>query len=448
MRMAKTHNPVAPIVLGFVMRIPISAVLPDTGTAEIAGWVHEVRDLGGLAFFLIRDRTGIIQVTIPKKKASEAVLSAIKEVSRESVVRVSGIVKAIDKAPGGRELVPECFEIISRSESPMPLDVVEKVPADLDTRLDARFLDARKPRVSAIFQIRSTAMRAVHDFLFAREFIAITTPKIVAAATEGGTELFPIAYFEKEAFLNQSPQLYKQMMMAAGFERVFEIGPIFRAEEHNTTKHLNEATSIDIEVSFADHHAVMALLEELVSTVYETVAEECEDQLANLEIPDLPLPETPFPRLPYTEAIGIAQRKTGEEMQFGDDIGTIAEKAIGDEMGSHYFIVDWPAQTRPYYAMPYEHDPVLCKAFDLMHPRMELASGAQRVHQHDLLVRQLQAKGLNPDNFEFYLNPFRYGMPPHAGWGLGAERLVMTMLGLPNIREAVLFPRDRHRMVP
>jgi aspartyl-tRNA synthetase len=168
----------------------------------------------------------------------------------------------------------------------------------------------------------------------------------------------------------------------------------------------------------------------------------------NLEIPDLSIPEPPFPRLPYAEAIGIAQRKTGEEMRFGDDIGTIAEKAIGDEMGRHYFIVDWPSQTRPYYAMPHEHDPVICKAFDLMHPRMELASGAQRVHQHDLLVRQLQAKGLNPDNFEFYLNPFRYGMPPHAGWGLGAERLVMTMLGLPNIREAVLFPRDRHRMVP
>jgi len=430
------------------MRIPIREVLPDTGAAEIAGWVHEVRDLGGLAFFLIRDRTGIIQVTVPKKKATDAVLSAIKGVSRESVVRVSGVVKAIDKAPGGRELVPECFEIISRSESPMPLDVVEKVPADLDTRLDARFLDARKPRVAAIFQIRSAAMHAVLEFLFARGFIAITTPKIVAAATEGGTELFPIAYFEKEAFLNQSPQLYKQMMMAAGFERVFEIGPIFRAEEHNTTKHLNEATSIDIEVSFADHHAVMALLEEMVTAVYETVAGECEDHLVKLEIPDFTVPEPPFPRLPYTEAIGIAQRKTGEEMRFGDDIGTVAEKAIGDEMGRHYFIVDWPTQTRPYYAMPHEHDPVICKAFDLMHPRMELASGAQRVHQHDLLVRQLQAKGLNPDNFEFYLNPFRYGMPPHAGWGLGAERLVMTMLGLPNIREAVLFPRDRHRMVP
>jgi aspartyl-tRNA synthetase len=291
-------------------------------------------------------------------------------------------------------------------------------------------------------------MRLVQEFLFERGFISITTPKIVAAATEGGTELFPIAYFEKEAFLNQSPQLYKQMMMAAGFERVFEIGPIFRAEEHNTTKHLNEATSIDIEVSFTDHHGVMALLEDLVTAVYARVAETCSDHLGHLGLPDLAVPELPFPRLPYTEAIGIAQRKTGEEIRFGDDIGTLAEKAIGDEMGTHYFIVDWPSQTRPYYAMPHDHDPAICRAFDLMHPRMELASGAQRVHQYDMLIRQLQAKGLNPDNFGFYTDPFRYGMPPHAGWGLGAERLVMTMLDLPNIREAVLFPRDRHRMVP
>ncbi|HUU76163.1 MAG TPA: aspartate--tRNA(Asn) ligase [Methanoregulaceae archaeon] len=430
------------------MRIPVSEVTPQTKEAEIMGWVHEVRDLGGLAFFLIRDRTGIIQVTIPKKKVEESVLSIIKEVSRESVVRVRGQVKAIDKAPGGRELIPDTFEIISRSDSPMPLDVVEKVPAELDTRLDSRFLDARRPRVSAVFEIRSAVMQAVHEFLFHKGFMHISTPKIVAAATEGGTELFPIAYFEKEAFLNQSPQLYKQMLMGAGFEKVFEIGPIFRAEEHNTTKHLNEATSIDVEVSFSDHNDVMKLLEELIVHVYRFVDDNCQMPLQNIEIGDFTVPESPFPRLAYREAIEIASAKTGELFEYGDDIGTAAEKAIGVEMGGHYFIVDWPTEIKPYYAMPYDHDPSVCKAFDLMHPRMELSSGAQRVHQHDLLVRQIASKGLNPDNFEFYLTPFRYGMPPHAGWGLGAERLVMTMLGLSNIREAVLFPRDRHRLVP
>jgi aspartyl-tRNA synthetase len=428
--------------------MPIRSVTPKTGRAEVTGWVHEVRDLGGLAFFLIRDRTGIIQVTVPKKKAGPAVLAAARQVSRESMVRVAGTVRAIDKAPGGRELVPDTFEILSSAESPLPLDVVEKVPAELDTRLDARFLDLRRPRVGAVFQIRSAAMQAMDTFFFTNGFIQITTPKIVAAATEGGTELFPIAYFDKEAFLNQSPQLYKQMMMAAGFEKVFEIGPIFRAEEHNTTKHLNEATSIDIEVSFAGHHEVMRILEEVIVHTYAHVKATCADQLANLDLDGFSVPEVPFARLQYSEAIEIAARKIEEPVRYGDDISTAAEKAIGEEMGAHYFIVDWPTDIRPYYAMPYEDDPSVCRAFDLMHPRMELASGAQRVHRHDLLVQQIRRKGLNPENFSFYLRPFRYGMPPHAGWGLGAERLVMTMLNLANVREAVLFPRDMHRLVP
>ena len=429
------------------MRLPIQAVTPETESAEIVGWVHEVRDLGGLSFFLIRDRTGIIQVTIPKKKVPAEILDVVRSISRESVVRVRGTVKAIEKAPGGREIVPEVLEIISIAESPLPLDVAEKVSAEVDTRLDSRFLDARKPRIRAIFFIRSAVTCAAMAFLHSRGCINITTPKIVAAATEGGTELFPIAYFEKEAFLNQSPQLYKQMMMAAGFEAVFEIGPIFRAEEHNTVRHLNEATSLDLEVSFADHNDVMVLLEDLIVHVYEYVRENCADQLEELGI-DLVAPNKPFPRIPYTEAIEIANRTVEEKLTFGDDLSPAAERAIGDVIGQHYFIVDWPTDIRPYYAMPYPDRPEFCKAFDMMHPRMELSSGAQRIHDHDLLVERIRAKGLSPESFEFYLKPFRYGMPPHAGWGLGIERLVMTMLDLPNIREAVLFPRDRHRLTP
>ncbi|MGB7789424.1 aspartate--tRNA(Asn) ligase [Methanoregula sp.] len=430
------------------MRIPIQSVTPDCGQAEVCGWVHEVRDLGGLAFMLIRDRTGIIQVTIPKKKVSEAVLAAVKAVSRESVVRVTGPVKAIDKAPGGRELVPETLEIISLAETPLPLDVSEKVLAEMDTRLDSRFLDVRRPRVAAVFEIRSAALHAINQYFHDAGFTNITTPKIVAAATEGGTELFPIAYFDKEAFLNQSPQLYKQMMMSAGCEKVYEIGPIFRAEEHNTTKHLNEATSIDIEVSFADHIEVMRILEDLIVKTYAYVDQKCSAQLANLEIAEFVLPKAPFPRLPYAEAIEIAKKRIEDPIKYGDDISPAAERAIGAEMGGHYFIVDWPSEIRPYYAMQYENDPSICKAFDLMHPRMELSSGAQREHRYDRLVKQIAQKGLNPESFDFYLRPFRYGMPPHAGWGLGAERLVMTMLGLGNVREAVLFPRDMHRLVP
>ncbi|MFA5395658.1 MAG: aspartate--tRNA(Asn) ligase [Methanogenium sp.] len=429
------------------MRIPIKDVTPETEQAVVIGWINEVRDLGGLAFYILRDRTGFLQVTIVKKKASEAVLAGAKEASRESVVRVTGTVKATEKAPGGRELIPDTFEVISRAESPLPLDVSEKVPSEIDTRLDNRYLDARRPRVAAIFQIRSTVTHAINNFFYEEGFINITTSKIVAAATEGGTELFPLAYFEKEAFLNQSPQLYKQMMMAAGFEKVYEIAPIFRAEEHNTTRHLNEATSIDVEVSFADHHDVMDLLERVIVRAYTAVTESCGPALEVLG-KELVIPKTPFPRITYAEAIDIAALSIEEEIKYGDDLSTAAERAIGEEMKEHYFITDWPTAIKPYYAMPYEENPTVCKAFDMMHPRMELSSGAERIHEHDLLVTQIQAKGLSPDSFSFYLQPFRYGMPPHAGWGLGMDRLIMTMLDLPNIREAVLFPRDRHRLTP
>jgi len=281
-------------------------------------------------------------------------------------------------------------------------------------------------------------LNEVRAFLIARDFIEIQTPKMVATATEGGTQLFPISYFDREAFLNQSPQLYKQIMMAAGLERVFEVGPIFRAEEHDTRKHLNEVTSIDVEVSFMDDREVMGLLEELIQHVYVAVAERCSPPLQALRV-TLSIPNIPFRRITYAEAIEIA------DIPWGDDLDTAAEKAVGEEIGEHYFVVDWPGELKPFYVQPRNN---LCYAFDLMHPRMELASGARRIHDYRLLSEQLAGKSLAPESFAFYLDAFRFGMPPHAGWGLGAERLLMTMLGLANIRESVLFPRDRRRISP
>ncbi|MGZ4870241.1 MAG: amino acid--tRNA ligase-related protein, partial [Halobacteriota archaeon] len=226
-----------------------SAIVPETDVT-VAGWVHELRDLGGISFLLLRDRDGVMQITMPKKKVPPELVEHVRSLSRESVVRVAGLVKEELKAPQGFEIIPYEVELLNAAESPLPLDVTGKVRADLDTRLDARFMDVRLPATRAIFLIRATVLREVRAFLSARDFIEIQTPKMVATATEGGTQLFPISYFDREAFLNQSPQLYKQMMMAAGLERVFEVGPIFRAEEHDTRKHLNEVTSIDIESSF------------------------------------------------------------------------------------------------------------------------------------------------------------------------------------------------------
>jgi aspartyl-tRNA synthetase len=415
-------------------------------SVTICGWAHEIRDLGGITFLVVRDREGLVQVTLFKKAIDKNVLEVVRNLSRESVVAVTGTVKKEAKAPNGYELVPTQVTVLGKADSPLPMDTTGKVDADLDTRLDARFMDMRRPRTQAIFRIRHLMQKSIREFLDMEGFIEITTPKVVATATEGGTSLFPITYFEREAFLNQSPQLFKQLMMSGGLDRVFEIGPIFRAEEHDTRKHLNEATSIDIEASYLDNKDVMVILENLIKHVYSTVAEKGTKYLETLGV-ELTIPETPFKRITYDEAISIA-RDCGETIEWGDDLSTESEHSIGKSIGEHYFITDWPTKIKPFYAMPYEDKPEICRAFDMMHPRMELSSGAQRVHSYELLKQRIADQGLNPDGFEFYLKAFRYGMPPHSGWGVGAERLLMTMLGIENIREVVLFPRDRKRLSP
>ncbi len=419
----------------------------DGKEVTLAGFAHETRDLGGIAFLVLRDRQGLAQITLVKKLLGKDLFKSARSISRESVVRVRGTVKAEAKAPRGFEILPTQIEVLSVADVPLPLDPTEKVECELDTRLDARFMDIRRPCLLAAFEIESAVLRSLRDYFYRLGVTEVFTPKIVAAATEGGTDLFPISYFEKEAFLNQSPQLYKQMLMSAGMDRVFEIGPIFRAEEHDTRRHLNEAISIDLEVSFADDKDVMEMLEGAVAGTYRYVVENCSRQLAVLGL-ELQVPKTPFRRITYTEALQLAGERSEVKMQWGDDLDTETERFLGETIGEHYFLTDWPSSIKPYYTLPYEDRPEVCRGFDLMHPRMELASGAQRVHDYKMLVERIKEKGLAPEGFEFYLQAFRYGMPPHAGWGLGLSRLVMTMLNLENIRDAVLFPRDRRRLVP
>ena len=419
----------------------------DGTEVTLAGWAHEVRDLGGICFLVLRDREGLAQVTLVAKKVDRDLLERVRHLSRESVLLVRGRVKGESKAPRGYEIIPSQIEVLNAAASPLPMDPTGKVGADLDTRLDSRFVDLRRPPVLAVFRIESEVLRSFREFFAENGFIEVCTPKVVATATEGGTALFPITYFDREAFLNQSPQLYKQMLMSAGLDRVFEIGPIFRAEEHDTRRHLNEAISIDVEVSFADEADVMALLEEAMAKAYRDVAERCKKDLFALGI-DLAVPKIPFKRVTYTEALEIANDGRAAKIEWGDDLDTEAEKAIGSAIGEHYFMTEWPTVIKPYYTLPFEDRPEISRGFDLMHPSMELASGAQRVHDPDLLVEKIKRQGLDPEGFEFYLKAFRFGMPPHAGWGLGLGRVVLTMLGLENIRDAVLFPRDRRRLVP
>ncbi len=420
-------------------------------TVTVAGWVHEVRDLGGIAFLILRDATGKIQVKFEKDEMDDDLVDTGLDVPRESVVAVSGDAEEEPRAPTGIEITPDSVEVLAESDTQLPLDPSGKVDADLSTRLDNRTLDLRKEEVKAIFEIRAEVLRSVRNAFGDLGCTEINTPKIVATGTEGGTELFPITYFGEEAFMNQSPQLFKQLMIGSGLERVFEIGPIFRAEEHNTPRHLNEATMIDFESAFFDHTEAMDACEHVVRSAYEGVAENCRRQLERLGLEDgFEPPAEAFPRLTYREAIERinATGELDEQLVWGDDLPTEGERALGDDVGSHYFITDWPSEIKPFYIKDHDGDDQLSTGFDMMHPVMELVSGGQREHRYDHLVAGFEQQGLDPDQFAYYTKMFRYGMPPHAGWGLGVERLVMTMLGLENIREAVLFPRDRQRLSP
>jgi aspartyl-tRNA synthetase len=444
----------------FKTRPPIGTTMQDrtyTADAEpgdtvtVAGWVHEIRDLGGIAFLILRDKTGKIQVKFEKDEMDDALVETGLGVHRESVIVVTGAVEEEPRAPTGVEVTPTSVEVLAEADPQLPLDPSGKVDAELSTRLDNRTLDLRKEEVKAIFEIRAEILRSVRDAFRSLGCTEINTPKIVATGTEGGTELFPITYFGREAFMNQSPQLFKQLMVGSGLERVFEIGPIFRAEEHNTPRHLNEATSIDFESAFVDDAEAMDACETVVRAAYEGVAENCQRQLEALDLADdFSVPDDEFPRLTYEEAIQRinATGELDEQLVWGDDLPTEGEKALGEDVGTHYFITDWPSEIKPFYIKDHDDDPELSTGFDMMHPRMEIVSGGQREHRYDHLVAGFEQQGLDPEAFEYYTKMFRYGMPPHAGWGLGGERLVMTMLGLPNIREGVLFPRDRQRLSP
>ncbi|MFB6309793.1 MAG: aspartate--tRNA(Asn) ligase [Salinirussus sp.] len=420
-------------------------------TVTIKGWIHERRDLGGIAFLVLRDGSGRLQVKIEKEEMPTDLVETALDVRRESVVAITGQVEEEERAPTGVELVPESIEVIAPADPELPLDPSGKVEADLSTRLDNRTLDLRKPEVKAIFEIRSEVLRACREAFREAGCTEITTPKIVATGTEGGTELFPITYFGREAFMNQSPQLFKQLMVGSGLERVFEIGPIFRAEEHNTPRHLNEATSIDFESAFIDAGGAMDVCEDVVRAAYDGVAERCESQLDALGLAEsFAVPEPDFPRLTYEEAIERvnATGELDEPLLWGDDLSTEAERALGADVGRHYFVTEWPSEIKPFYIKDHDDDPEISTGFDLMHPRLELVSGGQREHRYDHLVEGFEAQGLEPEAFAYYTEMFRYGMPPHAGWAIGAERLLMTMLDLENIREAVIFPRDRQRLSP
>jgi len=413
------------------------------------GWIHDTRNLGGIAFVLVRDRYMVFQATVIKKMNRE-LFKELTALPRESVIAVHGTLQFSEKVMNGFEILVKDFILVGRAETPLPLGVADKVEAEMDTRFDNRFLDLRKPEMTALFSIRSTLIQAIRTTLSGEGFMEVNTPKVVATATEGGTELFHIRYFERDAYLNQSPQLYKQILMATGFDRVFEIAPAFRAEKHDTVHHLNEFISLDIEMAFATMPDVLKVLERTVKSIYSSVLEKNEKELDLLEVDKEFMRSvigSEFPVVTYTECIERLQKR-GFEIEWGEDLSMEATKVIAEDHEHFYFITEWPTEIKPFYALPKKDDPRVCHAFDLMYREEELTSGAQRVHDHELLTQRLREQGLEPDDFEAYLKPFRYGMPYHAGWGFGVDRTLMVLTGQKNIRECVLFPRDRYRLEP
>ncbi|MFH0737853.1 MAG: aspartate--tRNA(Asn) ligase [Candidatus Micrarchaeota archaeon] len=415
------------------------------GRVQIAGWVHDFRDLGKLKFVQVRDITGIMQVTMKKGVVDDALLSAVS-LNKEDVVSFEGELKGNKIAPDGVELIPSRFELLNKVERKLPVDPTGVVPSELDTRLDNRFIDLRRKESTLIFKAKAIAASAFREKLHQMGFLEIQTSAITGAATEGGADVFSLQYFENKAYLVQSPQLYKQLAVIGGFDRVMMSVPVFRAEKHNTTTHLNEITQMDIEMGFADHNDAMDVLEKTVLHMLGRVKEELGDEIA-AKFGPIVVP-TKVPRYTYSELVKKLNAG-GHEMKHGWDFTKEAEKKLHELLGDElYFIYDWPTEVRAFYSMPDEKDPSICHAFDLMYRGLEISSGAKRIHQPAVLEEQLKKRGLDPADFEFYLNAFRMGAPPHAGWSVGLERFTMKLCNQENIRECMLFPRDRVRLLP
>lgn len=417
----------------------------DGQDVTVFGWIRDIRNLGGIMFLVLQDKEGIVQITIPRDEVHKEVLRKSSSLQKQYSIGVRGKVKKIGMAPRGAEIIPSEIRILGIAKHPLPLDVTGKIPAEIDVRLNSRILDLRRDENQAIFKIRHVTLQSIRDFFSKLGFIEVHTPKIIASATEGGAALFPVAYFSREAFLAQSPQLYKEQLIM-DFEKVFEIGPVYRAEESHTRRHLNEIISIDIEEAYSNAEDVMGILEEVMQNICSVVKETCQRELEILKH-KIDMPKEPIKRFTYDEILRDLEGE-GVHVPWGEDIPTPAFRVLGKIHPTFYFITHWPTKSKAFYIKPRDENPEISEGFDFMWRWIELASGGTRVHSKDLLIKRMSEQGLNPESFKYHLQVFDYGMPPHAGWAVGLGRLMMVLTGKQNIREVVLFPRDRFRLTP
>jgi nondiscriminating aspartyl-tRNA synthetase len=407
---------------------------------RIAGWVEDIRDIGKLAFLTIRDITGVCQLVITGGNLQPAL-----QAPRHSAVIVTGIVQESKAKDFVVEVKVSEFKLLTKANHSLPIDPTGRVESGLDKRLDARALDLRNPKVAAVFRLRSAGLKIIRDALSLQGFIEVNTPKIIGSASEGGANLFAFDYFgKKKAYLAQSPQLYKEQLMV-GLDRVYEIGPYFRAENSHTVRHLSEFTSIDIEAAFLDYEDVMDIIEKLVISVATELHEKHMADLRAAGAKEISVSK--IDRLTYEQCIEELT-KDGEKLQFGDDLSDSALRRLGELHPGFYFIMDWPLKLKPFYIHGKEDNLRLSKSFDLQYSYLELASGGRRLHDPTKLRSRLVEQGLNPSSFEDHLKVFDWGMPPHSGWGLGYDRLMMVITASQNVRDVVLYPRDTERLTP
>lgn len=422
-------------------RTDIKDIFNKKDEVEVYGWVHDSRDLGKIKFLILRDITGRVQITAVKNEVSKEIFDLMSSISRESVIKVKGKLKKSKQAPNGSEIIPKNIEIMAIAEHPLPIDVSDRSKTELPKRLDYRFLDLHREKIQAIFKIQSTISNSFREHFLNKGFIEFQPPSIISSASEGGTALFTAQYFEKKAFLAQSPQLYKQMA-ACSMEKVFTITPVWRAEKHNTIRHLNECRQMDIEMAFADQEIVMKQVEDVVKYIVEKIIKKNKTELEILEV-KLKVPKTKY--ISYEETIKLLNVKFEEDLTPENE--RELERKFPDTI---VFVHSWPASIKPFYIMPKSHDPnaKLSEGFDAIYKGVEITSGGQRIHIPELLEKRLKAKGLNPKDFKHYIDSFRHGAPMHGGWSIGLERLTHALLNLDNIREACMFPRDRDRLTP
>ena len=417
----------------------------------VKGWVSQVRNLGGLVFFLLRDGYGDIQVTVKKKDAKKGMLDAVSKLARESCVTVQGTVKKSKQISKGIEIIPQSIDILCKAE-PLPIEPSERINTSLDKRLDWRSLDLRDPKNLAIFKIEAKLIEGMEEYLRRQGFLQVFTPCIMGAASEGGADVFKVDYFGKPAFLRQDPQLHRQLALIGGLERIFDIGPSWRAEPHHTARHLCEHRGIAVELSFIDDERdVIRVEEKLILSAFNRVKKDCKEELKLLGKKVI-VPKTPFPLLEFPKIYDILE-KMGKKIEFGEEYDTESEKLLWEWVkkkheNDFYFVNRFPFKVKPFYVMRIDGDPQWARSTDLLYRGVEQSSGGQREHRYEKIIEQAKIKGMNLKSLEWFTKFFKYGAPPHGGFCLGLERLTWMMLDIGNIRETCLFPRAPERVLP